>query len=168
MARPAALIAVLLLAACAQAPTPEEQQLIDDAAVAAVEQANAQMPPVEELRPEIISEADVAKAGIEGARCTFMPGTNSGPRLIARPLDAFIKLDGDMLRLAADSGSLELAGGFRTIYNGRAVVVRLARQGDEGTITVLDPYGREVYVGSGTVACADGGVAPDNPEQADL
>lgn len=168
MGRLASLLCLVLLAACAEQPTPEEQQRIDDAAVAAVEAANDQPPPVEDLAPEIISQADMVAAGIEGAHCTFMPGTNSSPRLIARSLDAFIKLDGDMVRLAADSGSLELAGGTRTIYNGRALVVRLAMKEEEGTITILDPYGREVFVGSGTVACVDGAVAPDNPQQADL
>lgn len=166
MARPVALLAAVLLASCADEPTPEEQKLIDDAAVAAVEQANAQVPPVEEVRPEIITDADVAEAGIEGEHCTFMPGTNSGPRLIARPLDAFIKLDGEVLRLAADAGSLELAGGTRVIYNGRAIVVRLAMQEGEGTVTILDPHHREVYSGTGTVACVAGPRAPENPEQA--
>lgn len=168
MARPFALLALVLLASCADEPTPEEQRLIDDAAVAAVEQANARVPPVEEVRPQIITDADVAEAAIEGAHCTFMPGTNSGPRLIARPRDAFIKLDGEVLRLAADAGSLELAGGTRTIYNGRAIEVRLAMHEGEGTVTILDPYHREVYAGSGTVACVAGPRAPENPEQADL
>lgn len=168
MARLAALLSVVVLSACADAPTPEEQKLIDDAAVAAVEEANAQVPPIEGLRPEIISDADVAEAGIEGARCIYMPGTNSGPRLIARKLDAFIKLDGEMVRLAADTGSLELAGGTRTTYNGRAMVVRLALEGDQGTITIDDPYGREVYAVAGSVTCVGGGEPPDNPEQADF
>lgn len=164
----ALLLAVLLLSACADEPSADEQQRIDDAAVAAVEAANAQVPPIEELRPQIITDADVAEAGIEGAHCTYMPGTNSSPRLIVRKLDAYLKLDGDMIRLAADSGSLELPGGTRTTYNGRAMVVRLTMEGDQGTITIDDPYGREVYAVTGSVACVAGEAAPDNPEQADL
>lgn len=158
----------LLLAACADEPSAEEQQRIDDAKVAAVEAANAMPPPVEDLRPEIITDADIARVGIEGAHCTYMPGVNSSPRLIVRPLDGYLKLDGDMVRLAADSGSLELAGGTRTTYNGRAMVVKLAMEGDQGSITIEDAYGREVYAVNGSVTCVDGAEAPDNPEQADL
>ncbi|MXO72139.1 hypothetical protein [Alteraurantiacibacter buctensis] len=159
---------ILLLPSCAAEPSAEEQQRIDDAKVAAVEAANAMPPPLEELRPEIITEEDIAEARIEGAHCTYMPGVNSSPRLIVRPLDAYMKLDGDMVRLAADSGSLELAGGTRTTYNGRAMVVKLAMDGDQGSITIDDAYGREVYAVTGTVACVDGGEAPANPAQADL
>ncbi len=158
----------LLLAGCADEPSAEEQQRIDDAKVAAVEAANSMPPPLEELRPEIITDEDIARVGIEGAHCTYMPGVNSSPRLIVRPLDGYLKLDGDMVRLAADSGSLELAGGTRTIYNGRAMVVRLTMSETEGSVTIEDAYGREVYAVTGTVSCVEGGQAPDNPEQTDL
>lgn len=159
---------ILMLPACADEPSAEEQQRIDDAKVAAVESANSMPPPLEELRPEVITDEDIARARIEGAHCTYMPGVNSSPRLIVRPLDGYLKLDGDLVRLAADSGSLELAGGTRTVYNGRAMVVRLTMAGDEGSVTIEDAYGREVYAVSGTVSCVDGDTAPANPEQADL
>ncbi len=158
-----ALPLVTGLSACGEQVTPEEQAQIDEEAVEMVRNANDADPPLEEIALDIITPADVVDFDIEGARCVYMPGTNSGPRLITRSLDAFIKLDGDVQRLAADSGSLELAQGTRTLYNGRAYVVRLEITAGEGSITIRDAYDRVVYAGSGPVDCVGGERAPDNP-----
>lgn len=155
---------ILLLASCADEVSPEEQERLDAEAVEMVENANSMEPPLEEIAPDILTEADMADFDIEGARCIFMPGTNAGPRLVTRSLDAFIKLDGDVQRLAADSGSLELAEGTRTLYNGRAYVVRLEMAEGEGRIDIRDAWDRVVYSGSGPVDCLAGEQAPDNPD----
>lgn len=158
------VLAFLLLAACADQTSPEDQERLDAEAVEMVENANSMEPPLEEIAPDILSDEDMADFDIEGARCIFMPGTNSGARLVTRSLDAFIKLDGDVQRLAADSGSLELEQGTRTLYNGRAYVVRLEMADGEGRIDIRDAWDRVVYSGSGPVDCLAGERAPDNPD----
>ncbi|MEO5706973.1 MAG: hypothetical protein ABIT10_10395 [Alteraurantiacibacter sp.] len=160
----AALVVPLVLVACSDEVAPEDQERRDAEAVAMVESANAMEPPLEEIAPDILTDADMAEHNIAGARCIYMPGTNGGPRLITRSLDAFIKLDGEVQRLAADAGSLELAEGTRTIYNGRAYVVRLEMADGEGRIAVSDAYDRLVYAGDGPVSCMAGERAPDNPD----
>lgn len=160
----AAFTLPLALIACADEVSPEDQARMDEAAVAMVESANAMEPPLKEIAPDILTEADMTEYAIEGARCIFMPGTNSGPRLVTRSLDAFIKIDGDVQRLAADAGSLELAEGTRTIYNGIAYVVRLEIADGEGRIAIRDAYDRLVYSGDGPVTCEAGERAPDNPD----
>lgn len=163
MVRCVPLLALALLSACSNEPSPEEQARADAAAVAMVERANDVPPPLEQIDPQILTQRDVAEHTIEGARCTYMPGTNGSPRLITRSLDAFLKLDGEVIRLAADSGSMELAQGTRRQYNGRQFTVLLDIEGGEGEITIRDPYEREIFAASGPVICVDGARAPDNP-----
>lgn len=160
----AGLALSVLLAACADEVSPEEQARMDAEAVAMVESANDMEPPVEEFAPDILTDEDMAENAIDGARCVYMPGTNAGPRLITRSLDAFLKVDGEVQRLAADAGSLELAEGTRTIYNGRAYVVRLEMAEGDGHIAIHDAYDRLVYSGDGPVTCLAGERAPDNPD----
>jgi hypothetical protein len=158
-----ALALTFVLSACGDQVTSEEQERIDAEAVAMVESANEMEPPLDEFTPDILTAEDIAANAIAGAHCVFMPGTNSGPRLITRSLDAFLKIDGEVLRLAADAGSLELAEGTRTTYNGRAHVVRLQMEDGEGHIAIHDAYDRLVYSGDGPVTCIAGERAPDNP-----
>jgi len=155
------LLLPLLLSACADEPSPDETARANAAASQRVEEINQMAPPLEELAPDLITADDIEAAAMQGPGCRFMPGTNHGLRVIAREGDAFIKLNGTVERMAADSGSPALSDGVRTVYNGRAHTMLLAiAEGEEGTaegaITLRDAWGRVTYAGTGAVECGTG------------
>lgn len=160
---------VLACAACGSDVLPDEQDLLDEQAVAMVEQANAVEPPLEAVVPEPILYPDIETHDIYGASCAYAPGTSLGARVIARQADAYIKLDGEIIRFAADPGARELAYGTRSLYNGREYSLRLQIDGEgkvsgpdgeasevleyEGTISLRDRWDRVIYTGTGSVQC---------------
>jgi hypothetical protein len=153
-------ISILLLAGCERELTPEEQAQRDERDIALVEQANNSKAPVEQLTPEPILYPDIERFDLYGAACNYAPGTSLGTRVVAREADAFMKIDGEVLRFAADPGARELPQGTRSLYNGRAYVLRLQIEGDggevgdyEGSVTVFDQHGRVVYEGVGLTQC---------------
>ncbi|BBC73154.1 conserved hypothetical protein [Altererythrobacter sp. B11] len=140
------VIGVALLAGCSDRPTPEEQAIKDEQDIALVKQANDAMAPLQPLAPEAINEDDATRYDLQGAGCRYAPGTNLGTRVVARPADAFMKIDGEVIRFAADPGSRELQQGTHTVYNSRAYVLQLAladeaRQRSEGEDAVLEGEG---------------------------
>lgn len=155
--------ATLLLVACDFGPTPEEQALEDARDIAMVEEANEAEPPLEPVTPEPILYPDIERYDLLGEACNYAPGTSLGVRVIAREADAFVKVDGEVQRLAADPGSRELPMHTRTLYNGKTYSLRLALNGPageeggagdyEGTVTLRDQYGRVVYEGTGLAQC---------------
>lgn len=167
--RLALILIPLALAGCAEEITPEQQKMLDDQAVAMVERANAIEPPLAEVVPETIAAAEIDRYDLDGAGCSYAPGTSLGVRVVARPADAFMKVGDEVLRFAADPGSSELAAGTRSLYNGRTHSMRLeiAAQSEqteqaegegeapqmEGTITLRDSWERVVYTGTGIVSC---------------
>jgi len=163
-------LAVLLLASCEGEPSREESEAGAERDIAMVEQANSAAPPLREVTPEAIRFDDIEQHDISGAACNYAPGTSLGTRAIAREGDAFVKVEGEVLRLAADSGSRELPARSRSIYDGREYSLQLAVSGEaqtagegdandevtnrEGTMSLRDRWGREVYRGTGLVQCA--------------
>ncbi|RIV80964.1 hypothetical protein D2V17_18930 [Aurantiacibacter xanthus] len=156
----------LALASCGQDPDPAEQAAEDKKIVEMVRAANDAPPPIEEVIPQAILYPDIEKADLYGASCAYAPGTSMGARVIAREADAYMKIDGDMVRFAADPGARELAGRTRSLYNGRRFSLRLQIDGEgqedpnasestiyQGTIWLRDRWDRNVYTGSGTVSC---------------
>ena len=154
----------LACCACSETLTQEEQEQRDREAVALVEQANAVEPLVSEVVPETILYPDIERHDIYGASCAYAPGTSLGARVIARQADAFMKIDGEIVRFAADPGARELPYGTRSLYNGREYSLRLEIAGDgmqsgeevmeyEGTINLRDQYDRVIYSGTGTAQC---------------
>lgn len=161
----AILLVPLALAGCGDEISPEEQKMRDDQAIAMVERSNAIMPPLEEVVPDTIADADLDRHDLDGTGCSYAPGTSLGVRVVARTADAFMKVDGEVMRFAADPGSRELLAGTRSLYNGRTHSLRLeiADQTDlaedkaaqlEGAITLRDRWERVVYTGTGLVSCA--------------
>ena len=159
-------VCALALACCACSETlkQDEQEQRDREAVALVEQANAVEPLVSEVVPETILYPDIERHDIYGASCAYAPGTSLGARVIARQADAFMKIDGEIVRFAADPGARELPYGTRSLYNGREYSLRLEIAGDgmqsgeevmeyEGTINLRDQYDRVIYSGTGTAQC---------------
>lgn len=157
---------VLALACCACGETlmREEQEQRDREAVALVEQANGVEPAVSQLVPETILYPDMERHDIYGASCAYASGTSLGVRVIARQADAYIKINGEMIRFAADPGARELAYGTRSLYNGRDYSLRLEIAGEgmqageemmeyEGTVSLRDRYDRVIYSGTGSAQC---------------
>jgi hypothetical protein len=157
------LLSLALLAGCYNGPTPEEQAAEDARDVAMVEAANEVRPPLKAVTPDPIMLSDVERYDLLGEACNYAPGTSFGTRVIARESDAFLKVDGKVVRLAADPGSRELPAHSRTLYSGKEYSLRLALNGDgaeptapgkyEGTVALRDQYGRIVYEGTGFAEC---------------
>lgn len=161
-------LSLLALAACEQGPTPEEQALQDARDVAIVEAANEVLPPIELVTPEPLLLPDIERYDLYGEACNYAPGTSLGTRVVAREADAFMKIEGEVVRFAADPGSRELPMRSRTLYASKEFSLRLeinpqpssdgaagtTPAGDyEGSVTLRDRYGRVVYEGTGLAQC---------------
>ena len=157
---------MLVLAACGDEPSPDEQAQSDARDVAMVEAANNVMPPLEQVTPEPILLPDIERFDLYGEACNYAPGTSLGTRVVSREADAFVKIDGEIVRLAADPGSRELPMHTRTLYSGKEYALRLqiveedagepAPDGStnyEGNVQLRDAYGRLVYEGTGLAQC---------------
>lgn len=156
--------ALLLLAGCQREQTPEDQALADARDVAMVVAANDVMPPLELVTPEPILLPDIERFDLYGEACNYAPGTSLGTRVVAREADAFMKIEGEVHRFAADPGSRELPMRTRSLYNGKEYSVRLsideqqqqtegATTDYEGSVTLRDRFGRVVYEGVGLAQC---------------
>ena len=157
-------ITAVLLAGCGSGVTPEEQALQDERDIAQVEKANDAMGPLKPVTPEPILYPDIERYDLFGEACNYAPGTSLGTRVIAREADAFMKIDGEIVRFAADPGSRELPQRTRSLYAARAYSLRLQLEGGgepsaqgaidyEGSVTVFDSHGRVVYEGAGIAQC---------------
>lgn len=178
MRRITAGLALLLLGACGSGISEEEQAQQEERDIAMVKQANDQRPPVQQITPEPILYPDIERYDLYGEACAYAPGTSLGTRVFAREADAFVKIEGEVRRFAADPGARELPMRTRSLYNGRDYVLKLqiAGKGEaptssdeqadeagippaggagdyEGTVTIFDQYGRTVYEGTGPVQC---------------
>ncbi|MBO9698335.1 MAG: hypothetical protein J7499_19260 [Sphingopyxis sp.] len=157
---------VVLLAGCGKEASPEEQTASDERDVAMVEAANKAAPPVQLVTPEPILLPDIERYDLLGEECSYAPGTSLGARVIAREADAFMKIDGDIERFAADPGSRELPMHTRSVYNSKNYSLVLSLKEDtgedeqrtsyEGSVTLRDEHGRIVYEGVGEAQCAAG------------
>jgi hypothetical protein len=165
-------IALLLLTACDEV-SPEEQAAADERDVAMVHAANKSAPPVQLVTPEPILLPEIERYDLLGEACSYAPGTSLGARVIAREADAFMKIDGEIERFAADPGSRELPMHTRSVYNSKDYSLVLALKDEdaeaeseaegqaarvpdnlEGSVTLHDAYGRVVYEGVGLAQCA--------------
>lgn len=165
--RPLTLIALpLVLSACNDKPSEAEVAAETAKAVESVERANNQAPLLIEVVPEAIEFSDIETHDLFGQSCNYSPGTGPSVRVIAREADAFMKVDGEILRFAADPGSRELPMRSRSLYNGLEYSLRLAVEGEgvdlgeeaestqyEGTVWLRDRWDRVVYTGTGQANC---------------
>jgi hypothetical protein len=166
----------LLLAGCGEDLAPEDRAAADERDVAMVEEANKAMPPQRQVTPEAILLPDIERYDLLGEACSYAPGTSLGARVIAREADAFMKIDGEIERFAADPGARELPMHTRSVYNSKdySLVLSLrsgrvstedasddpggdvvvdGRVNYEGSVTLRDAYGRVVYEGVGLAQC---------------
>lgn len=156
------MLAVPLLAACGDESADDRAEQ-DSHDVALVEKANNTLPPLDQIEPEPISDADVERYDLLGAACNYAPGTSLGNRVFARESDAFVKIDGQVERFAADPGSRELPARSRSLYASKDYSLRLQIHGVgtpagklvsyDGDVEIRDPHGRIVYQGTGPALC---------------
>jgi hypothetical protein len=146
-----AVIVALALAACGDSPSSEEQ-------------ANGQAaPPIE---PQPILYPDIEANNLYGTSCAFVArGGGLGAVMLAMMDDAYIKLGGKLVRLSADSGSIELPYGTRARYAGTNYSLELdvaegegVRSGAEsitypGKLTIRNSAGQVAYDKAGEVQC---------------
>lgn len=159
------ILALLALSACEDEPlSPEEQRARDERDIAMVEEANrAAAPPI---APEPILYPDIEANGLYGTGCSFVAeGSGLGAVMLAMIDNGYMKLDGDIVRFAADKGSPELPFGARRHYAGKKYAFELALAPGEGRpagmesvnydgrLTVREAGGAIVYDKSGTVQC---------------
>ncbi|GMM94300.1 hypothetical protein [Qipengyuania sp. MTN3-11] len=158
------LLALGALAACDTEITPEEKARLDEAAIAEVEAA--QIVPPERLEPRGLSFAEFERSDIRGMGCSFVPdGGGPDPVAITRARTAFMKIDNEVERFAADMGSAESALATRVKYDGTRHSLRLQLAegegekagtdtvGHEARLTVKDGRDRTVYDASGQALC---------------
>jgi hypothetical protein len=171
-----ALAGAVVLAGCGDEVSPDEQAAADERDVAMVEAANKAAPPVQLVTPEPILLPDIERYDLLGEACSYAPGTSLGARVIAREADAFMKIDAEIERFAADPGSRELPMHTRSVYNSKnySLVLALKDSGSgnepesaaepakaaterrtnfEGSVTLRDVHGRVVYEGIGLAQC---------------
>jgi hypothetical protein len=155
------------LASCGEQMDEAQKAEEDRELVERVREANDTAPPLVEVVPEPILYPDIEANDLFGLACSYAPGTSMGARVIAREADAFVKLDGAMIRFAADPGSRELPANTRSLYNGLEYSLRLdieekqpgEQVGDggallyEGTVWLRDRWDRVIYQGTGAVNC---------------
>ncbi|MEO6388679.1 MAG: hypothetical protein ABIT16_03195 [Croceibacterium sp.] len=156
-------LGALVLSGCGDTVSPADKKQQDDRAVAMVQAANDEMPPIELVTPDPIQLPDIERFDLYGQACSFAPGTSLGTRVFAREADAFMKIKGDVQRLAADPGARELPMRTRGLYSGTNYSLRLQIEGEgkgpgnyEGSVTLFDKYNRVVYEGTGLAQCKDG------------
>ncbi len=154
----------LLLAACADEPTPQQKAAADAADVAEVE-ANQEAPP-EAMAPEAIAYPDIEKYGLFGAGCNFLPeGAGLGAVALAQPDKGYMKRDGEVLTFAADKGSAQNPLKSWTKYDGKDYSFTLELADDDGRqsgmetvdfdaeLVVRDGKDRVVYQSEGMAQC---------------
>ncbi len=151
------------LGGCGEALSPEEQERQTERDIAMVEKANHAMPPLRQVTPEPLLYPDIERYDLYGEACSYAPGTSLGARVFARQADAFVKIDGEIERFAADSGSRELPMRTRSLYNSKNYTLRLRirkndeggeqTDGYEGSVQLFDAYDRVVYEGTGVAQC---------------
>jgi hypothetical protein len=161
-------VLLMLMALCACDRQSAAEKARDDARdVAMVEKAQRQIPPADPLAPQPITFADVQANKLAGAGCAFTAKSGEGgdPVLYADGRRAVLKIDGQLVQFASDAGSTELPYATREHYVGKSLDLRLRKDGGEGvaageeamrwpgSVTVRDPWKREVYSEPGILEC---------------
>lgn len=159
------IAAALGLSGCKPAPSPAQRAAEDAKAIAQVEAANRSYGPPVALDPEPIRAADLDRAGLLDAGCTFTAVGQTDPLLVARPKRAVMKLGRNLTSFASDPGSTALPLGTWTHYVGKAGSLRIVKaDGDGGlggqgglewsaTLIVTDEHDRTVFSSPGRLRC---------------
>lgn len=159
------LLTMMVLAGCGNSISEAERKAQEEADVAFVNGLEAKDPPPKPISPQAIGYPDIEQYELFGATCAFAPGDGIGAIVIAMNQTAWMKLDDDMVRLAADKGGEKLPMGTWRHYDGKEYslelqVERTAASSSAsqtvnypGELEVRDAYGHLVYGAKGTVQC---------------
>lgn len=162
-----AIAALLALTSGCNRTDPQEQARADARDVAMVEKAQAQIPPVVPLRPEPVTMGEIDASQMAGAGCAFIPKPGAAAEAVVytNSQRAVIKIDGQLIPFASDSGSGELPYATRDHYVGKTHDMRLRKDPGEGmvsgeeamrwpaSIVITDRWRREVYASPGDLEC---------------
>ncbi|MCB2080141.1 MAG: hypothetical protein KDE55_20895 [Novosphingobium sp.] len=141
---------LLALAGCGQTMSADEKANSDASDVAYVEAVQDRHPPVETIAPQPITFTDIEAHDLFGAGCYILVGDAEEMVFLGDDVRGAIKLDGEIVGFAADTGSPELPYASRERYTGKAYWVELHKADVEGT-----PYGEESIRWPGTIAIYD-------------
>lgn len=159
------LLPLILLAGCDEGMSDAEKKAKEEADVAYVEGLQAKDPPPKPILPQAIGYPDMEAYKLFGAHCAFAPGDSIGAVVLAMDETAWMKLEGKMIRLAADKGGEKLPMDTWRHYDGKEYSLELAIDRNAagspasqtvnypGELAVRDPYGQLVYGAKGTVQC---------------
>lgn len=157
-------VGALALASCGEETSSQNQAEQDARDIALIKKVNrgVAMP----IDPQPILYPEIEKNEIYGASCAFAPdGGGVGAIAIAMADDGYMKIDGKLVRFAADGGSTALPSGARSKYSGRKYAFELTLGGGEGRraaaeatiydgqLTVRASNGDTVYEQTGEIQC---------------
>lgn len=164
------LALALALSACGQNAERKRQE--DERAIAAVEAAQRQMPPLKTVTLQDLSADDRSRIDGEGGRCRYA-AAGAAPdviHLVTMGSYGWLRIDsGEMMQLAADTGSTPSPARTWSRYTGKQLTLRIEPARTEGlppaapdpgveftgpvTITVRDAWDRIVASGAFTQDC---------------
>ena len=159
---------MLCVAGCNQPkPKDKDKAANDDAAVAMVENAQKLHPDPVVLVPQPLALSEITGNALSGTGCEFrlQSAWMDYPIAFAGNEKGAVKLRGEIVTLAADSGSAEFPFASREKYVGRTLSLRLTKGPGKGTpignesvewpgsLTLSDRYERTVYFTPGMVLC---------------
>lgn len=131
------LLTPLLLGACSDDVTPAEQARIDAAKIAAVERAN--IVPADPVSPQKILYPDMEANDLFGAGCAFAPdGGGLGAIALTQGEVAYLKLENEIVRFAADKGSAQAPLATWEKYDGKVHSFRLTFGSGEQKASGID------------------------------
>ena len=158
------IAALCALPACNKS-TPADKAAEDARAIALVEAAQHNYGPPVPLDPQPITPADLERARLIGAGCSFEAEGQIDPVLIARPTRAVMKVGRELVAFASDNGSTQLPLGTWAHYVGKAGSLRIHKAEGEGglggqsgvewqaTLTATDQHDRTIYSSPGRLRC---------------
>ena len=154
-------VATALLAGCQQESAEAEGPEPSDAqAVAAVEAAQERKPPIQLTALQPIPRADIDRYNLHDFGCNLVrPQDGGDPLVIVNDGRAMVRVEGDVLPLAADVGGQQLGSRAWQYYVGKKYALSLkpmagATLPAEGTAELRDAWGRVVFATAGRITCA--------------
>lgn len=160
------LMLLPLLAAACSGDKPAGTAAQDARDIAQVNAAQNAKPPAKPISPQPILYFDVTKNKLYGSGCNFVSADGGmGAVLLAQNEKAFMKLDDNIVALAADKGSTALPQGGWSRYSGKEYALTLTKLDSaaakkagvidmfDGHLVVTDPHDQIVYQAKGNVQC---------------
>lgn len=162
MRRAAIVLApALMLAGCGEAMTPAEKARRDARDVAFVETVQKQRAPVQPIALQPLSAADIRglPSGEKACGLLLRDRVVDDPILVVGTVAGHVKLEGELVVLAADTGSEKLAPGIYRKYDGKAYALELSVGTTTdagrriGSMVIRESAGRVAFMAAGEWDC---------------